>query len=371
MAAADALAATGRKIVRLEVGQPGGGAPETARAALASALRRPLGYTVALGAPDLRAAIARRYAAVDGVDVDPGRVIVTTGSSAGFQLAFLSLFDVGDRLALGEPGYPSYRHIASALGLSPVRIEMGPETGWAPTPAAIEAAGGADGVLVASPANPTGAILPQTQLRALADWADASGAALISDEIYHGLHFGSPAATALALTEDAVVLNSFSKYHGMTGWRIGWMIAPERLVRPIERLAQNLFICPPHAAQIAALGALEAGADEELESRRLVYAENRRILLDALDSIGLAPIAPADGAFYLYLDVAEFGLDSGRFCNRLLTEAGVATTPGYDFDAVRGGDTVRLSYAGPQDDVALGVERIADFVARLRAETDG
>lgn len=365
MRRAGELEAAGRSIVRMEVGQPADGAPAAARGAVRSALEQPLGYTVALGLPELRRAIAARYARVDGVEIDPERIIVTAGSSAGFQLAFLALFDVGDRIALGEPGYPSYRQIAAAHGLAPVRIEMGAETGWAPTPDRIASAGGADGLLVASPANPTGALTPEPAMRALVAWASAENAALISDEIYHGLTFERPAETALKLSDDVVVLNSFSKYHGMTGWRVGWMVVPERLIRPVERLAQNLFICPPHIAQVAALAALSPEADRELDDRRAAYASNRRLLLDALPRMGLAPIAPADGAFYAYLDVSRFGLDSGAFCSRLLEEGGVAATPGYDFDAVRGGATVRLSYAGAQDDVLLGLERLERFVGAI------
>ncbi len=364
---AAALVAAGRDIARLEVGQPGEPAPKPALEAARAALVDPLGYTVALGLDALRAGIADLYRRRYGLDIDPARIVATTGSSGGFQLAFLAAFDVGARLAMAEPGYPSYRAIAAALGLEPVALPVGPDEGWTPTPAMLDAAAAAggkiDGVLIASPANPTGVTATRAELRALADWCAANDAWLISDEIYHGLTYDAPAHSALALDDDAVVVSSFSKYFAMTGWRIGWMVLPEPLRRPIERLAQNLFICPPHVSQVAALAALSPEADAELEARRAVYAANRALLFDALPSFGVGRAAPCDGAFYLYFELPEGAPDSAEWCRALLHEAGVATTPGRDFDPVRGGRSVRLSFAGSEATVRKGAERIAAWSA--------
>ncbi|MEO1000522.1 MAG: aminotransferase class I/II-fold pyridoxal phosphate-dependent enzyme, partial [Pseudomonadota bacterium] len=282
MEAARARDAAGHDIVHMEVGQPGTPAPARAREALAAALDRPLGYTVALGLPELRARIARLYRDWYGVDVPAGRIVITSGSSAGFILAFLALFDAGDRVAIGDPGYPSYRNILRALDLTVDRIETGPETRFQPAPAHLSE--GLSGLLVASPSNPTGTILDRAALSALIEACRARDIALISDEIYHGLHYDTRAVSALELTDEVVVINSFSKYFSMTGWRVGWMVVPEGLVRTVERLAQNLFICPPHASQVAALAALDA--EEELEANRAVYARNRALLLDALPGMG-------------------------------------------------------------------------------------
>lgn len=368
MQAAAALEAQGRRVIHMEVGQPGGGLPAAARAALDAALHEPLGYTVALGRRDLRVAIAALTEQRYGVAVSPDRVIVTTGSSAGFQLAFLSLFDAGARLAMADPSYPSYRNIAHALGLEPVRIEATGATRFQPTAAQVAAAGPLDGLLVASPANPTGTMLSREDFVSLIGATDAMGAAFISDEIYHGLDYEGRAVSALEVSDDAIVINSFSKYFAMTGWRVGWMIVPEHLVRPIERLAQNLYICPPHAAQMAALGALSPEAGVELEARRAVYETNRALLLEALPKAGIDRFAPADGAFYLYADISDrlagAGEDSAAWCARLLETEGVAATPGWDFDTERGGRTVRFSFAGATEDMAEGAERIARFLAR-------
>lgn len=361
MAQARALEAEGRSIVHMEVGQPGAPAPQAARDALRAALAEPLGYTVALGRADLRARIARLYADWYGLDVDPARVVATTGSSAGFQLAFLSLFDAGQRVAIADPGYPSYRNILRALDLEVVRIEGVPESGFQPTPEALAAAGRVDGLLAASPANPTGTILSREALGALIEACAAQGAAFISDEIYHGLHYDAPAACALELSDDVVVINSFSKYFAMTGWRIGWMVVPEWMIRPVERLAQNLFICPPHASQIAALAAMDA--TEELEANRAGYARNRAMLLDALPRLGLTDFAPSDGAFYLYADIGHLTDDSLAWCRDLLIRGGVAATPGLDFDPLRGGRTVRFSFAGPHEEMIEGVRRLERFLA--------
>lgn len=368
MREAEALAAAGRDIARLEVGQPGKPAPETALAAARAALADPLGYTVALGRSDLRAGIAALYKRRYGLEIDPARIVATTGSSAGFQLAFLAALDAGARLALAEPGYPSYRAIAQGLGLQPVALPVGPDEGWTPTPemldAAVAAGGRIDAVLIASPANPTGVTANAEELAALAGWCAANGAWLISDEIYHGLTYDAPARCALEFDDSAIVISSFSKYYAMTGWRIGWMILPEPLMRPVERLAQNLFICPPHVSQVAALGALSPEAEPELEARRAVYAANRRLLFESMPSFGVGRAAPCDGAFYIYFELADDAPDSADWCRALLHEAGVAATPGRDFDPARGGRMVRISFAGSEEDVAKGAQRIAEWAAR-------
>ena len=362
MEAARAAEAQGRDVIHMEVGQPGTPAPQLARDGLARAMEEgPLGYTVALGLPQLRERIARHYGDAYGVDLDPKRVVVTSGSSAGFILSFLALFDAGQRVGIADPGYPSYRNILKALDLDVARIEGTAANRFQPTPADIGP--DLDGLLVASPANPTGSMLDRDALGALVDACAAHDVSLISDEIYHGIEYRGRAVTALELTDDVVVINSFSKYFSMTGWRIGWMVVPDSHVRVMERLAQNLFICPSHASQIAALHAMDAGV--ELARNAQVYADNRKILLDALPAAGLRDIAPPDGAFYIYADISHTGLDSRTFTARLLAEEGVAATPGLDFDPVRGDATVRFSYAGPRDAIAEGARRIARFMARL------
>lgn len=365
---AAALAAQGRDIARLEVGQPGEPAPAAALEAAKAALIDPLGYTVALGIDPLRRGLADLYERRHGLTIDPARIVATTGSSGGFQLAFLAAFDAGARIAMAEPGYPSYRAIAAALGLEPVPLPVGPETGWTPTPAMLDAAarrgGKIDGVLIASPANPTGVTATPEELVALAEWTRANGAWMISDEIYHGLTYDAPARSFLEFDDDAIIVSSFSKYFAMTGWRIGWMVLPERLIRPVERLTQNLFICAPHVSQVAALAALSPEAAVELEARRGVYAQNRKRLFDAAPRLGLGRAAPSDGAFYFYFELPEGAPDSAEWCRALLHEGGVATTPGRDFDPARGARTARISYAGSPDAIEKGVERIAEFTAR-------
>jgi aspartate/methionine/tyrosine aminotransferase len=318
----------------MEVGQPGTAAPAGARAALAQAMERDaLGYTTSLGLPALRQGIASLYARWYGVDLNPDRVIVTAGSSGAFLLAFTALFDAGDRVGLGEPGYPSYRQILRALSLVPVGIPTRDANRLQPVPADLA---GVDmqGLIVASPGNPSGTMLSRAALGALMEVASARDISFVSDEIYHGLHYGDRAVSALELPGDVYVINSFSKYFSMTGWRIGWMVVPEGHVRTVERLAQNMFICPPHASQIAALAALEAV--EELEANRAVYAENRRLMLEGLPKAGFTRIAPPDGAFYIYADVSDLTADSLSFAAEILEQAGVAVTPGLDFDPRRG-----------------------------------
>jgi aspartate/methionine/tyrosine aminotransferase len=360
MEAARAAEAAGRRVIHMEVGQPGTPAPAAARAAVTAAIGAgPLGYTVALGLPELRAGIAGLYRRRYGVELDPARVIVTAGSSAAFILAFTALFEPGDRVGLGLPGYPSYRHILHALSLVPVGIPTRAAARFQPEPGALP--DGLAGLILASPANPTGTMLDRAALAALIAAAEGRGLAVVSDEIYHGIQYGARPVSALEVSDDVVVVNSFSKYFSMTGWRLGWMVVPEALVRPVERLAQNLFICPPHASQIAALAALDA--TEELEGNVAVYAANRRLLLDGLAAAGL-PVAPPDGAFYLYADVSHRTADARAFAARILAEAGVAVTPGVDFDPDRGHRFIRLSYARTTAEVAEGMDRLAAFLAR-------
>ena len=362
MRAANERAAAGEDIVHLEVGQPATPAPRAVLEAASRVLETdPIGYTDATGIGDLRSGIARHYRERHGIDVDPARIVVTTGSSGGFILAFLAAFDPGDRVALAEPGYPAYRNILSALGIETVCIQTGPETRFQPTPALLDAEGRLDGLIVASPANPTGTMLDRDALAQVVDYCAGQGIRLVSDEIYHGIAYRGAAETALRFTDDAVIVNSFSKYFSMTGWRIGWMVVPEDLGRPVECLAQNLFISPPTLAQHAAVAAFDCA--EELDGNVARYAANREILLEGLPRIGFSRFAPADGAFYLYADVGAFGMDSGELSRRLLAEAGVAVAPGLDFDRRRGGDYVRISFAGSQDDMREALSRLGAWVA--------
>ncbi|MET0688623.1 MAG: aminotransferase class I/II-fold pyridoxal phosphate-dependent enzyme [Methyloceanibacter sp.] len=359
MAAANAREAKGEDVIHMEVGQPGTPAPRAARERASEALRiERLGYTEALGMPELRARIARYTAERYGVPVAPERVVVTSGSSAGFVLAFLALFDAGDAIGLPSPGYPCYRQIANALGLAPRLIETSGQGRWMPTAADVEklAAEGAAGLLLASPNNPTGTMTLAPRLREIAQACRKHLLWLISDEIYHGLEYEAPAETALAHSDAAIVVNSFSKYFSMTGWRIGWMVVPEALVRPIERLAQNLYISPPAISQVAALGAFDG--IEELEAIKAGYARNRAMLLEELPRAGFTTILPADGAFYLYADVSRFAPDSEALAKAMLREIGVAVTPGIDFDPVHGRNYLRFSYAGPEPAMREAARRI-------------
>lgn len=362
MRAANRHAAAGADVLHLEVGEPAAGAPprviEAARAALDSTA---LGYSEALGLPELRARLARHYRDVYGIEVDAARVVVTAGASGAFLLAFLAAFDAGDRVALADPGYPAYRNILRALGIEVVALAAGPEHRFQPTPALLEEAGALDGLIVASPSNPTGTMLRAGELGALADWCDARGVRLISDEIYHGITYGAPATTALENNPESVVINSFSKYFAMTGWRIGWMVVPEELLAPVERLAQNLFVSPAALAQRAALVALECRA--ELDAYVEGYARNRALLLERLPKAGFDRLAPADGAFYIYADTSALAADSQDFCARMLEETGVATTPGIDFDPRRGHGYIRISFAGDPADIAAAAERLIDWRA--------
>ena len=352
----------GHSVIHMEVGQPGTGAPAGAIAHLAAQMAGdPLGYTVALGRPDLRERIARLYQDWYGLDISPERIVVTAGSSTGFLLAFSMLFDAGDRVAVGEPGYPSYRNILSALSLEPVGIQTRAENRFQPSPAEVAATPDIAGFLVASPANPTGTMLGRDQLAGLIEHCAARDIAFISDEIYHGLHYGDRAVSALEISDDVVVINSFSKYFSMTGWRIGWMVVPESHVRQVERLAQNMFICAPHASQITALAAMDCQA--ELSENLEVYRTNRELMLRGLPKAGFDRIAPPDGAFYVYADVSDLTDDSQKLAREILLGAGVSVTPGLDFDPLRGGRSLRFSYARSTDDIVEGLERLRVFMA--------
>ena len=364
LAEAARLEAEGRKIVHMEVGQPSAPAPKAALAAARQALEHGrLGYTEALGIAPLRRALAAHYQQTYGVEVPADRIMATTGSSAGFNLAFLAAFDPGDRVVLTAPGYPAYRNILKSLGLVPVEIEVTAETRWSLTPALLDQAqaeGPIKGVLVASPANPTGTMMTPEALDDLVRYCDAAGVWFISDEIYHGLDYASGQKTALETSQNVIVINSFSKYYCMTGWRIGWMVLPEQLVRPTERIAQSLYISPPELSQIAATAAL--GSVQELEAVKAVYASNRDLLLNGLPAVGLDRLLPVDGAFYIYADISRFSSDSLAFARSMLQEAGVAATPGVDFDPVHGHDFLRFSFAGAHADMKEALERLSGFL---------
>ncbi|MTH78858.1 pyridoxal phosphate-dependent aminotransferase [Paracoccus aestuariivivens] len=359
MEAARSAEAAGRHIIHMEVGQPSTPAPLGARKALAAALDQPLGYTVALGLPELRQGIAGLYRRWYGLDLDPARIVVTPGSSGAFILAFSALFDAGERVALGEPGYPSYRQILRAMSLRPVGIQTRPEDRYQPRPHDLPK--DAQGLILASPGNPSGTVLRKDELAALTSRAAELGMAVISDEIYHGLDYGAGFHSALEVTDDVFVINSFSKYFSMTGWRVGWMVVPESHIRTVERIAQNMFICPPHASQFAALAALEC--IEEANANLSVYAENRRLMLERLPQIGFTRIAPPEGAFYIYADVSDLTDDSLKFAAEILDRAGVAVTPGLDFDPIRGARTLRFSYAASTAGIQEGLDRLAAFMA--------
>ncbi len=349
-------------VIRMEVGQPGTGAPAGAVAAAVAAMQGadPLGYTEALGRPSLRRRIARHYRDWYGQDVTPERIAVTMGASGAFPLAFLAAFNPGDRVAMAAPFYPPYVNILVALGLQPVIVETGPASRYQPNVALLEALDPVpDGLIVASPCNPAGTMLAPDELAALAAWCDRRGVRLISDEIYHGLHYDRAIATAAAFSRHAVVINSFSKYFSMTGWRVGWMVLPPELVRPVECLAQNLFISAPHVCQVAAEAAFDCAA--ELDGNVARYRRARDHLLQALPEAGFPDVAAADGAFYLYADVGARTNDSTAFCARMLAEVGVAATPGVDFDRTRGARTVRFSYCGPEADMVEAAERLRRF----------
>ena len=355
-------------LVNLSAGQPSVGAPEPVRAAAARLLEaNNLGYTVALGIPELREEIAHNYADRYGIDVGVDDVVLTTGSSGGFLLTFLSCFDVGDRVAMASPGYPCYRNILSALGCEVVEIECGPQTRFQPTVQLLAALDPpVKGVIVASPANPTGTVIEPDELAAIARWCEASGVRLISDEVYHGLVYPGAPTTSCAweASRNAVVLNSFSKYFAMTGWRLGWMLVPEDLRRAVDCLTGNFTICPPVLAQYAAVAAFTPASIAEARGHLEHYARNRETLIAGLRHIGVTRLAPADGAFYIYADISDFTADSLSFCERLLADTGVALAPGIDFDTVAGRSFVRLSFAGPANDIDEALRRLGPWLSR-------
>ncbi|MDO6590577.1 pyridoxal phosphate-dependent aminotransferase [Loktanella sp. D2R18] len=363
MEAARQAEAAGRHIIHMEVGQPSTGAPTQAREKLIADLADPLGYTVGLGLPELRARIAHHYGDWYDVDLDPARVVVTSGASGAFLLAFSALFDNGERVGLGTPCYPSYRQILKAVGLTPVDIPTTLDQRFQPQPAHVLEYDLA-GLIVASPANPTGTMLDAGALAALSEACNAADAAFISDEIYHGIDYDIAPVSSLQVTDDAYVVNSFSKYFSMTGWRVGWMVVPENHVRRVERLAQNMFICAPHAAQRLALHAMDC--TDELEQNKAVYDANRALMIDGLRAAGLTRFAPPDGAFYIYVDVSEYTDDARTFAAEILAQAGVAVTPGLDFDAGRGHHWLRFSYARNTQDIREGLDRIAKFMQDFR-----
>lgn len=368
LAEANRREAAGEDVLHLEVGQPSTGAPsgviEVAQAAL---IKDKLGYTEALGIDPLRARIAQYYGESHDIDLDADRVVVTTGSSGGFMLAFLSAFDVGDRVALADPGYPAYRNILAALGIEAVAIPATLEDRYQPTPDLLDRvaheSGPIDGLIVASPANPTGTMLPAAEMKALAGYCDANGIRLISDEIYHGITYEGAGETALSFTDNAFIVNSFSKYYSMTGWRVGWMVIPEDLHRSVECLAQNLFISVPALSQRAACAAFDC--TEELDVNVARYAANRELLLTELPKAGLDRLAPADGAFYIYAEVGHLTNDSEAFCRQILAETGVALAPGTDFDRERGRATVRISFAGDTSTIADAAGRLQGWLSGI------
>ena len=368
----DLLAAAGRRarthgdLVNLVAGQPSTPAPEAVREAAKRALdTQVLGYTEAPGIPELREAIAAHHQRLHGIDVSADDVIVTTGSSGGFLLTFLAAFEPGDRVAIARPGYPCYRNVLTALGCEVVELEAGPESRFQPTVAMLEQLDEpVRGLVVASPANPTGTMLLPEELAALARWCDEHAVQLVSDEIYHGIEYADPpmSSSAWETSREAVVFSSFSKYFSMTGWRIGWMLAPERLRRPVDVLTGNFTICPPALAQQAALAAFTEASYTECDGHVARYAENRRLLLEGLPRLGIDRLAPADGAFYVYADIGHLTDDSMAWCHRLLDDTGVATAPGIDFDTAVGNRFVRLSFAGSPDDVAEALRRLESWL---------
>ncbi|MGI9064006.1 MAG: pyridoxal phosphate-dependent aminotransferase [Pseudonocardiaceae bacterium] len=353
-------------LVNLSAGQPSSPAPAAVRAAAAAALARDrLGYTVALGIPELREAIAGHYLVRYGLAVRPDDVVVTTGSSGGFLLAFLAAFDAGDRVAVTSPGYPCYRNILTALGCEVMELPCGSSTGFRPT---VEMLDGLDvrGLVVASPANPTGTVLPAAELAALASHCEAHGIQFVSDEVYHGITYGAEVACAWETSREAIVANSFSKYFTMTGWRLGWLLVPPRLARAVDRLTGNFTVCPPTLSQHAAVFAFTPESYAEADAHVSRYRTNRDLLLAGLPQVGLARLAPVDGAFYVYTDVSDFTPDSMVFCRELLADTGVAIAPGIDFDTVDGFRFVRLSFAGATEDVEEAVRRMGPWLQSRR-----
>ncbi len=352
--------ANGKHVIHMEVGQPGTPAPKLAKQFISDEIsNNDLGYTVTLGLPELRNRISKLYADWYNIDLNPDRIIITTGSSGAFILSFAALFDVGDRVGIAAPGYPSYRQILKSQDLIPVDIFTELQNKFQPIPKDIKE-NNLNGLLVASPANPTGSMLDKKKLKELINTAHENKVSFISDEIYHGIQYENNPTSALEISNECYVINSFSKYFSMTGWRVGWMIVPEDHVRQVERLSQNLFICPPHVSQLTALSAMDA--KDELNHNVDVYKKNRSILLEELPKAGLNKFSPPDGAFYIYIDISEYSKDSLNFCKEVLDKAGVAITPGLDFDQKRGNSTIRFSYARSTEDIIEGANRIKKFM---------
>ena len=364
MKAAARREAEGGNVLHLEVGQPSTPAPEGVLAAAEKALRTTrLGYTDAHGVPELRVRISGHYRDRYAVDVDVERIAVTVGASGGFVLAVLAAFDEGDRVAMTSPGYSAYRNILSALGIEVIELPVGPDTRFNPTPERLEALLPLEGLVTASPSNPTGTILTGAELTSLAAFCTTHGIRMVADEIYHGITYtDEPAPTAIAHADQAIVVQSFSKYFSMTGWRLGWLVLPEELIRPVERLAQNLFISPPTLSQLAGVAAFDC--EDELDANVARYAENRRILINGLARAGIDRIAPADGAFYVYADVSHLTDDSQALSRRWLDEIGVAATSGIDFDPAEGHRFIRFSYAESTTDITEAAERLVGWAAR-------
>jgi aspartate/methionine/tyrosine aminotransferase len=356
--------ALGLPIFDLSAGQPSTPAPATVRAAAAQAIYGDrLGYTNALGIPPLRAAIARHYRHTDSLEVAAGSVAVTTGSSGGFLLAFLAAFDPGDTVVMARPGYPAYRNMLAALGCTVVELPCGPETRFQPTVAQLDALPAApQGIVLASPANPTGTMVAPGELAAITAWCDRNGVRMVSDEIYHGITYGEPAVSSWRFSRSAIVVNSFSKYFSMTGWRAGWLLVPDELLDSVDRLAGNFTICPPALSQVAAVAAFDAY--DELDANVQRYKHNRDLLLRRLPTVGLDRLAPADGAFYIYADVARWTDDSLGFAARLLAETGVAVAPGVDFDPVEGGHFIRMCFAGDTAEIDRAVDLLGEWLPR-------
>ncbi len=352
--------ANGKHVIHMEVGQPGTPAPKRAKQFISDEIsNNDLGYTVTLGLPELRNRISKLYGDWYNIDLNPDRIIITTGSSGAFILSFAALFDVGDRVGIAAPGYPSYRQILKSQDLIPIDIFTELQNKFQPIPKDIKE-NNLNGLLVASPANPTGSMLDKKKLEELINTAHENKVSFISDEIYHGIQYENNPTSALEISNECYVINSFSKYFSMTGWRVGWMIVPEDHVRQVERLSQNLFICPPHVSQLTALSAMDA--KEELNTNVEVYKKNRSILLEELPKVGLNKFSPPDGAFYIYIDISEYSKDSLNFCKEVLDKAGVAITPGLDFDQKRGNSTIRFSYARSTEDIIEGANRIKKFM---------
>ena len=361
MRAANEREAQGGDVIHLEVGQPSTSAPKAVLEATQEALMSDkIGYTDALGIPALRQRIAKYYQEYYGVELDANRVVITTGSSTGFLLSFLSAFEEGDKVGLTAPGYPAYRNILRALGYEPVEIPVGPDTHFQPTPDVLDQLNvELDGLIVASPGNPTGSMLSRDQLKTLCDYCDDKEIRFISDEIYHGITYETRADTAVEFSDNAIIINSFSKYFSMTGWRLGWMVVPENMVRPVECLAQNMFISAPTLSQYG--GAAAFDCLEEVDANVAAYAKNREMLLRELPKAGFTKLAPSDGAFYIYADVSHLTNDAQEFCKKILAETGVATTPGVDFDSERGHRFMRFSYAGSYEHMVDAVKRLQDY----------